>query len=244
MKTDKEHIEQEIDRYVHGDLSEKEIEALWEALIQEQQYNDYLHTAANLKAIKRDEAPKTANIFNRWVYAGAAALLLLLAVFAVIYFTKTEPKTSVEPIAAIELPFQRSINTGAEITDHDKIIRKAIILYYDNEFEKAVNLLQNELKKAEEPDWIARLNITLGILYYNDDMFEAAKNYFAEAVSLKDKIDPLKLEKAYWYLGNAYFQMWKLDKAEVAMRKALELDGAYSRVVKMYLNAMEAAGHG
>ncbi len=48
-------------------------------------------------------------------------------------------------------------------------------------------------------------------------------------------------EKAYWYLGNSYFQMNQLEQARQAIQHAYELNGAYRRVTKHYLDALASA---
>jgi cytochrome c-type biogenesis protein CcmH/NrfG len=54
----------------------------------------------------------------------------------------------------------------------------------------------------------------------------------------------MKREKAWWYLGNSYFQLDMRHKAKEAMQKAYHLKGAYSRVAKSYLDAMAQVNTG
>lgn len=240
-KIDRNNIEQEINRYINGKLSESEVEELWSVLIQDDEYMDYLKTAANIKEIAESEEGPPVKRVKSWIYAGAAVIVLLLAVLAILFYSNSKNESQLEPIAAIELPFTRSADMTAQTPDREEIIREAVTLYYKGHFEEAIDLLTEEKKKSADLNWIARLNITMGILHYNDDKFKQAAFYFSDVVKYEGDIALLKLEKAYWYLGNAYFQMLELEKAEAAMRKAYTLDGAYSRVAKLYLDAMEGA---
>lgn len=237
------NIKQEIHKYIDGKLSEKETEELWSALIQKQEYYDYLQTATNLKPLNPPEGAVPAHYLRKLVYAGAAVLVLLIAVFASLRFTNTQPQSAVQPIASIELPFQRSADLTPTAAGDDTVIREAILLTYNGKFNEAVALLKSDLKKASSPDRIARLNIMLGTLYYNHDRFEQARSYFQKAAAYEDEIKPLRLEKAYWYLGNTWIQLSKFEKAKAAIRKVIKIDGAYSRVARDYLKNLENAGN-
>lgn len=238
---EKLEIEEKIDRYVNGELSQKEIEDLWVELIQDDEYVDYLETTANLKHVVGEDkaAGNNTKIKRGWMYAAAASIVLLIAVFTTVELGYFDSSTEVQPIESIELDYYRSVNEAANLDDREQIIRDALNLFNEGRFDEAVNLLNNERDKASEPAWIARLDLTLGTLFYNTDKFNNAAYYFNDIIdNYQEQVSPLTLEKAYWYVGNSYFQMDMLSEAEAAMRKAYELNGAYSRVAKSYLDAM------
>lgn len=232
------NIKEKIHRYINGELNEQETEELWAVLVKNDEYYDYMQTAANLKAINGSESAVPVPFLRKVAYAGAAVLLLLITVFGLFKLMNSQPAPSVQPISSIELPFQRSVDVSTTVDDGN-IIRKAILLNYNNKFNKAVGLLQNELKKANNADYRTRLNIMLGVLYYNKKMFEEAKKYFLKVLSDKNRIGALRLEKAYWYLANTWIQLSKVEKAKYAIKKVIEIDGAYSRVAHNYLKALK-----
>jgi tetratricopeptide (TPR) repeat protein len=124
------------------------------------------------------------------------------------------------------------------MSSHEKVIRHALVLYKNNQFAEAVDFLKLRLDQAKGANWAAKLDITIGVLYYNTDKFNHAVYYFKDAVHRKGDVNKAKREKAWWYLGNAYFQLDMRGKAMEAMQKAYQMEGAYSRVAKSYLDAM------
>jgi len=235
---EKLEVEKQIDRYVAGQLSQEEIDELWVELVQHDEYMAYLETSANLKEITRDKQEKSAKGRPAWMYAAAAVVLLLLAVIGVMQYQNNTALGDIEPISQIEPDYYRSTDTNYTADDREKIIRKAVELYNNNQFDEAVAVLNTERERTTDVSWIAELDITIGTLFYNHDKFNNAAFYFADVINYEDNIELLTLEKAYWYLGNSYFQMDMLEEAEEAMIKAYKLNGAYSRVAKSYLDAM------
>jgi tetratricopeptide (TPR) repeat protein len=237
MNQEKQNIEQKIDRYVNGELSAEEIDELWAQIVQKQEHMDYLTTSANLKEVVSDNKPTP--IRAMYMYAAAAVIVLLVAVIGTMRFADFNNTPSmVEGISVIELDYYRSIEKSVDEDKQEKIIRKAIELYGEERLDEAVNLLRSEQAKSNDIEWTARLDIMLGTMYYNEDMFEIAADYYSNIVGYKDQVKKLTLEKAYWYLGNSYLQMEMLLKAETTMKKAYALDGAYSRVAKSFLDAI------
>ena len=244
MKNNKKNIEikKQIDRYVNGQLSESETEDLWAELIQDEEYMDYLHTSANLKEIVAEGDQEAAQVQDRsWIYAAAAVIVILLAVLGTMRMGYFDSSPNIQPVETIELDYYRSTEAITDIADRDKVLRNALELFSTGKFNEAVNLLNSERNKATDAKWVAKLDITLGTLFYNEDKFNDAAYYFKDVIKYEEQIDVLMLEKAYWYLGNSYFQMDMLTEAEDAMQKTYNLNGAYSRVAKSYLDAMENA---
>ena len=232
-------IEKRIDQYVNGELSQQEIDDLWAEMIQQEEYIEYLKTSANLKDMIADEQPSSGKK-RGFLFAAAAAVVLLLAVAGVFKFNYFNNTPRFKPVKTLDLGYKRSPETNSA-SKHKKIIRHALDLYKEQKFDKAVGFLKSNLDKATNVDWIAMLDITIGTLYYNNDQFNKATYYFKDVVQRREKVKQVKLDKAYWYLGNAYFQLGMNKKATTAMEKAYEINGAYSRVAKSYLDAMAQA---
>jgi len=235
-------IEEKIDRYVDGELTQDEIDDLWVEIMQDEEHLNYLKTAANLQELaKQGESKNSGENRNTVLYAAAAVIILLVAILGAMHLGYFSSSPGIQPVKKLELGYTRSPQSPANISNHQKIIRHALQLYKKQKFGKAVGFLESKLDKAKDADWIAKLNITIGTLYYNNDEFNEAAYYFSNVVNYKSKIQKAELEKAYWYLGNAYFQLSMNDEAAKAMRKAYKLNGAYSRVAKSYLEAMASA---
>ncbi len=236
----KKELEEKIDQYVNGQLSAQEVDELWAELIQDGYHLDYLKSVANLKAVieQKREEQKSTDKKQYWYYAAAAAIALLIAVVGVMNIS-TQQQSSVEPVSSIELDYYRSGDGAVSATSSDKeVIRNAIKLANTGRENEAISLLQSELENATEPAWVAELSLNLGSLYYNNGNYDKAIEHYEEVVAHQDSVDVLMLEKAYWYIGNAYFHLDQLVDARTNIEKAYELNGAYRRVAQSYLNAL------
>lgn len=236
----KKELEEKIDLYINGQLSAQEVDELWTELIQDGYHLDYLKSAANLKAVieRKREERKVQQKQRYWYYAAAAVIALLITVIGVINFSFQDDSLSVQPIASVELDYYRSGDGAIDSMSDRGIIQDAISLANTGQVDKAISLLNTELENASEPEWIAELSLSLGSLHYNENHYNEAINHYRNVIERRDQVDLLMVEKAYWYIGNAYFHMDKLAEAQKNIKEAYELNGAYRRVAKSYLDAL------
>lgn len=236
----KEELEERIDQYINGQLSAEEVDELWAELIQDGYHLDYMKSVANLKAVieRRREQKKASRKKRYGYYAAAAVIVLLIAVLGVMNIS-LQDAPSVQPVTSIELDYYRSGDgVGGPETTEKEIIHNAIRLANTGRVQEAISLLETELETAEEPSWIAELSLNLGSLHYNQGNYDEAIRYYEKVIAHEDHIDVLMLEKAYWYIGNAYFHKDQLAEARTNIEKAYDLNGAYRRVAKSYLDAL------
>ncbi len=235
-------LEEKIDLYVNGQLSQDEIDELWAELIQDGNQLDYLKTVANTKAVIEAEREKTKILsLNRvWTYAAAAVIILLVSVLTVVNMPNFQSTETVEPIASIELDYYRSENGVVETDFDQEVLKDALALANRGNTAEAIQMLEQEVQSVSNPSWSAELYLNIGSLYYNDGSYQQAIQSFQKVVE-KTEVDALTRERGYWYLGNAYFQLNQLDKAQQAIQNAYELNGAYRRVAKHYLDALASA---
>lgn len=238
-KVNKE-LERKIDLYVNGKLNAEQADELWAELIQDDYYLDYMKSVANVKAIldNKKAAQPSAKIysFQKVVrYAAAAAVILIAGVIGVMNIS-TSGDLSVSPVDQIGLEVMRD-GRGVPETVTSDVIRQAIRLATDGEVEEAISLLETELENTDDPQLTAEIALSLGSIQYNNGNYASSIESF-EMVIAQNDIEILTLEKGYWFLGNTYFQLDRLDEAEEAFQKAYGLNGAYSRVAKTYVDAL------
>jgi tetratricopeptide (TPR) repeat protein len=190
-----------------------------------------------LKAVIEQRKQK-GRTHGNWYYAAAAAIALVIAVMTFMNYFVPDGLAKVEPISQIKLNSYRSVDNLVDESGEPEVIKKAVMLANTGNFLEAINLLEGELKNASEPEWVAKLSLSLGSLYYNQGDYPRAITYYGKVIANKEHIDVLMLEKAYWYRGNAYFQNDQLTKAKENIEKAYNLNGAYRRVTESYLKAM------
>ena len=242
-KSNKE-LERKIDLYVNGKLNAEEVDELWAELIQDEYYMDYMKSVANLKAVMDEKKQKKAKasitpIQKAVRYGMAAAVILIASVLGVLNMN-TSGDLSVSPVDQIGLDVVRSAEgISGEVTND--VIRRAIRLATEGDVQQAISILQDELEVTEDPQLTADLALSLGSIQYNNGNYDASLENF-EKVVRQDNVDLLTLEKGYWFLGNTYFQLERMEEAEVAFRNAYDLNGAYSRVAKTYMDALGNVG--
>jgi|AntRauTorcE11897_2_1112592.scaffolds.fasta_scaffold02649_4 tetratricopeptide (TPR) repeat protein len=233
-------LEKRIEAYVDGNLSPREIDELWAELLDNEYYYDYMKSVASLKKISEDRENvsklQDANSQKRvWISAAAAILLMFGA--ATIFNLSTEPTETVSPISSIELDYYRSADGMVADDMESDVIRRAISTANTGNVAEALSLINEELQKDNSDYEEAELLITSGSILYNSGRFVEAISRFEIALEI-DYDDMMLKERNYWYLGNAYFQINKLDEAKIALEQAFELNGAYSRVAQSYLRAL------
>lgn len=233
-------LERRIEQYVEGNLSPQQVDELWAELINNEYYLDYMKSAVNLKKIAEEreiETKQPKENSRKHVILSAAAAILLMIGSAFIFNLSTETSEMITPISSIELDYYRSADGAATEQAESDVVRRAISTANTGEVTAALNILEKELENTISVHQKAELLITSGSILYNTGEFSEAIERFESALEMKHD-DMMLLERNYWYLGNAYFQVNQLDEAKAALEKAFELNGAYSRVAQSYLRAL------
>jgi tetratricopeptide (TPR) repeat protein len=233
-------LERRIDLYVNGRLNAEQTDELWAELIEDDYYLDYMKSVANVKAVidrQKSEQPTTKIYsFQRVAqYATAAAVILIIGLVGFMNFN-TSSELGITPVEQIGLDVVRD-SSGVSETVTNEVIREAIRLATEGEVEQAISLLESELDAVDTPQLKAEIALSLGSIRYNNADYATSIENF-ELVVAQQNIEVLTLEKGYWFLGNTYFQLDRLDEAKQAFNKAFELNGAYSRVAKTYVDAL------
>ncbi|GAB5409493.1 MAG: hypothetical protein Wins2KO_31940 [Winogradskyella sp.] len=235
-------LEYKIDLYVNGKLTEEQVDELWVELVQDGYYLDYTKSVANIKAVidekrSKDQAAPVYKLRKVINYGAAAAIALVIGVIGVINYSGTNTLTEIAPQEQLDLGVVRGSEDSSP-TSSVEAIREAIRLASDGSVEQAIELLETELIKAEVPNFIAEISLTLGSIQYNYGEYNTAVVNFERVIN-QPSIENEILEKGYWYLGNTYFQLERIEEAETAFQRTYELNGGFSRLAKSYLEAFK-----
>lgn len=238
-----EELKHKIDLYTEGRLTASEVDELWAELIQDERYMDYMKSVANLKTVvgKRKQTAKVTSLPTYAYYAAAAVVAILITVFGVINFASQSNSQMVSPVEDVELEYYRSSDGALASAKGEGTIQNAIVLANQGNEDQAISMLKGELENEKLTTALeVELSITLGSLHYNRAEYGRAIEAYSNIIDQRDNedIDVLSLEKAYWYRGNAYLQQESVSEARADIQKAYELNGAYRRVAKRYLDAL------
>ncbi len=240
-----EELKGKIEQYLDGQLSPREVDELWAELVEKGEYLDYMKSVANLKSVveeKKEEKDQVQEAKRSYIYYAAAAVIaLLIVVLGVMNLSNQESGGLISPIPDVELEYYRSADGTVTDRNSDELIRDAVALANNGEIEKAISLLEEEIDKVEETEQIARLNMTLGSLFYNQEQYDNAIERYGWIIERadKEKLGLLLREKALWYRGNAYLQKDQVAEAKTDIKEAYELNGAYRRVAERYLKSFD-----
>jgi tetratricopeptide (TPR) repeat protein len=232
-------LEKKIDQYVGGNLNEEEIDELWSEVIFDDYYYDYMKTVASLKGLADGEKKSNVHFLSRsstlqWV---AAAAVVIIASGLILFNVYDEQQYNVQPINSIELDYYRSAEGFTESTDVSEIIMSVISEANRGNIAAAISIVENSINDISSQEGKAELLATAGSIYYNEGMYLEATEYFER--SLDYEIENVIIqEQNYWYLGNAYFQLNRIEEARSTLEKAYQLNGAYSRVAERYIQAL------
>lgn len=235
-------LEKRIEAYVDGKLSAQEVDELWAELLDNEYYYDYMKSVASLKKISEEQEKESSfqkMESRKQIWLSAAAAVLLMIGSAAIFNLSTETSEVVQPISSIELDYYRSSDGMVSEDRESDVVRRAISTANTGDVAEALELINEELEKTNSEYHHAELLITSGSILYNSGRFDDSIEKFEMALDINYD-DMLLRERNYWYLGNAYFQINKLEEAKANLERAFELNGAYSRVAQSYLRALSA----
>lgn len=235
----RKELEDKIDRYVNGDLDREEVDELWAELILDDYYYDYMKTVASLKGLSEGRRKSNIRYLKQqpavqWV---AAAAVIIISAGLILFNIYNDQQAAIQPIGSIELDYYRSAEGVTETTDISDLVMMVISEANRGNIDSAVSIVDSRLVELESPDEQAELLTTAGSIYYNEGRYSEAADYFEKALEL-DTENVIIREQSYWYLGNTYFQLNRIEEARAALENAYQLNGAYSRVAERYIKAL------
>lgn len=232
-------IEEQIEKYLDGELSANEIDGLWTELIQDDYYYDYLKTAASLKGLSEKKRNKN-NILNmggvKQTYL-AAAVVIIAATLVLFNIGQDVGVNSVSPVSSIELDYYRSAEGMVLENEFNELLISAISAANRGEVNSAISIIEDRLEQVSDPATRQELLVTAGSIFYNSGNYSQAVVKFEEGIAYQSD-DVLLVERNYWYLGNTYFQLNRIEEAKSALESAYNMNGAYSRIAESYLKAL------
>ncbi|WP_069131921.1 tetratricopeptide repeat protein [Rhodohalobacter halophilus] len=252
--SDKE-IYREITRYIDGELSGNEIDSLWEKFVDNPEYYKWFETELHLRDLAKEaeksnitsidsvngaKPERNNKSMKGWFYAVAAIIIVSIG----LQFYSVQDTVSIHPLSISQIEIDEM--SGTDIMRSDEVtasfidveISRGLTLAYEGEYEEADAKFKSILMENLNPEQEARVMMNLGILHYNMANFEDAARYF-EAASNSEEMNKFFVEKAWWFLGNAYLNLELLEEARDAVYKVYSTDGRFAGQAENLLEKMD-----
>lgn len=237
-------LEKKIDAYIKGKLSEEQARELWEKLLQRPDYIELLKTELGIKTIldqrssgeSHASASESGVIYSmqkswKWLAAAAAVALLVVS----INFFQLDTNQSLQDAVPQEFDLGNNLssaeimrNQKSEILPADSLLNRGFEEALSGNVSEAIEMYDEIIKKYEDEPAAIKAYLNKGIIQYNSGGFGKSIESF-KAVLAKDINRDVIREKAYWYMGNAYVNIEKLEEAREAIHKVYSMDGIYRK---------------
>lgn len=223
-------LEQKVDAYVKGRLSEEEAEQLWVELMKHPEYIALLQTEIDLSRTYQQPSGKNS-YYWKWI-AAAAAVILLVVTINVLSPNKPGPISIwthsnigiAENMASAEVT--RSATTALDPAD--SLLNTGFKAALSGRVDEAMNIFQGVVKQYDTTRAASKAHLNLGILQYNAGKYSKCVDSFNNAISTAGD-DSLLIERSYWYLSNAFVNTNQLKQARKAVEQAFSMGDIYKK---------------
>lgn len=256
MKEQEKHqLLEKIDRYIEGELSQDEIDDLWKEFLKHPEWYSWFETELHLKSLIKkgkkprfqtvDESSASANQsgiqkYSGWIYAAAAAVILAIGL-QFFSFEQGEPLPSlalaeIEQSNLIGADVLRSDDRSAD--NLDVAINDALATAYEGELALAIEQFRELLHQSPNNQQKVRIEMNLGILFYNSGDYESAKSHFQSIINIEN-IEDYQTEKSWWFLGHVYLNLDEPRAAREAVFNAYSMNGRYQSATLSLLKQLD-----
>ena len=250
-------LEQQIDAYIKGKLSEKEADELWEKLLLRPDYLELLETELSVKSILEDravektstndsKAEERAAIYSlrkswKWIAAAASVAILVVA----INFLQLDTNQKITELAIGDISISENITSApvmrsqkSEMTPADSLLNRGFEAAISGHVSKAMKVYDKIIAEYGAEPAAVQAHLNKGIIQYNSGDFKTSISSFEQVIAnVKERA--VSEEKAYWYMGNAYMNLEQLEKARKAIHQTYAMDGIYRQPAYRILRKLD-----
>lgn len=222
-------LEDRIDLYVKGALTQSQIDDLWVDIIQNDSL-DYLKTVATVRTLSAGKnvapIPLSRPERSRMIAAAAAAAVVIGIGTSLYLMTDTNSGPVFSPLTKIEYSLLRS-STGTTEAFGSRLEALTIIALEGDPAQANVGLTQM-LAEPLSIDQRVAVIMNLSALQFNEGELDAALFGF-QSILDSGVADETLLEKTAWYAANASIRLNRNDEAARYLDLVISANGVYKR---------------
>tara|TARA_R100001143_G_scaffold63267_1_gene69243 strand:- start:6188 stop:6952 length:765 start_codon:yes stop_codon:yes gene_type:complete len=245
-------VSKQIDAYIRGKLSTKEIDELWLLFLKNPNYYELFETELHLRNLIQKNRHAGGAIIEkrarkmrmyRWVVAAAAMVIVVLTLqFYVIESTPGLDTLALNTISYSEMAAGNVDRSDEEYvinfeTEFNRATAAAYMLKKDESIEMFIELKRSVINESQR----GRIEFNLAILYYNSSEFELARDSFITVTNFEE-LDEIYIERAWWFLANTYLKLNDQENAIEAIRMVKLLDGNNREIATRLLDTLNDRG--
>lgn len=245
-------ILKEIERYIKGELSQPEIDALWMEFLKNPEYYHLFETDLHFRQLAKESKSRGRNPFkhpksaeandealstqrtgftNRvslWFGAIAAIVIIGFGIhYSLIDKDSTFASYSMSQIDVNEMTGTDIFRSEEDVAGPlDIAINQGLAYAYSGNDNRAKTIFERVLDRNPNPEQKARAEMNLGILLYNQGEYELASDYLRRAAD-ESEISEFFEERALWFLANTYLKQDMPEESKIALSRAIEIDGRF-----------------
>lgn len=232
---EKIEISKQIDAYIRGKLSKREIDSLWLQFLKNPNYYELFETELHLKKLTQNKWHSGELIIDKrdrktsiklWIMAAAATVIVALT----IQFYITESESELDSLALSFIAYNEMAAGNVDRSDDEHTIsvetdmNRAMAAAYMSNADESMEIFNDLKGSVANESQRARIEFNLAILHYNRSEFELARKSFI-TVKSSNAIDDIYVERAWWFLANTYLKLNDEEEAMEAIRNVKLLDG-------------------
>jgi len=267
MSTEEKNIRltQKIHTFLDGELNPEEQDLFWEEMLVNPEIYEKVKFEASLRKVIRekhgtsdyyelnDSAAKSPSVFKlqsyqHWVLAVAAVLVLVIGINLLRISSPTDPATRVAVLNDLNLIHQidvfdlQNISATRSIEDEPDpftdLFDKSLLSIFTEETDEALALYQELIREFPDDPRISKAHFNVGVIYYNENLFEDAAGAFIKAAELTN--DDSLLEKSWWFKANAELLDEDYEMARYSMFVVYGMNGVFKQEAFRQLRILDA----
>lgn len=235
MHSDRQKIMKAIDAYVKGQLEEEEIDKLWVEFAKNPSLLDDLELEVGVKRLLKakipSEQPKIRTLPSWLWHASAAAVIVLVALVQLFRVdTPTELQQFVlDRINADQIETGLGIRSSKDmkVSVADSLLNLGFEASLSGNEKRSLELFNEVIESYSKEPYGSISYLNKGITLYNQEDYEGAISSFLEVINRATDENRMVLEKAYWFIANAYVKTGDLEKALEAAGITYEMNGLF-----------------